>query len=79
MTKAPKTYVRDTGVCHALLGIKNLDALLGHPVCGMSWEGFVMENLTGVLPSLSQMGYYRSSGGAEVDLVIEFGSHGVDH
>ncbi len=72
LVKAPKTYVRDSGLCHALLGIKTQNELLGHPVVGGSWEGFVIENILSVLPKWANNGYYRTSGGAEVDLVIEF-------
>lgn len=72
LTKAPKIYVRDSGICHALLGIGDVNTLLGHPVCGGSWEGFVIENLLGCANRLtSRCGHYRSSGGAEVDLLIE--------
>lgn len=73
LVKAPKTYLRDSGICHALLGIASLDALLGHPVAGGSWEGLVIENIVGRLPAHASFGYYRTAGGAEVDLVVEFG------
>ena len=73
LVKAPKTYLRDSGVCHALLGIESLDALLGHPVAGGSWEGFVIENILDGLPPHASFGYYRTVGGAEIDLVIELG------
>ena len=72
LVKAPKTYVRDSGLCHALLGIKTQNELLGHPVVGGSWEGFVIENILSVLPKWANYGYYRTSAGAEVDLLIEF-------
>jgi predicted AAA+ superfamily ATPase len=74
LVKAPKTYVRDSGICHALLGIESLNDLLGHPVVGGSWEGFVIENIIGTLPRNATYGYYRTTGGAEVDLVVEAGS-----
>ena len=74
LVRAPKTYIRDSGICHALLGIGSLNDLLGHPVVGGSWEGFVIENLIGTLPSHAQFGYYRTSGGAEIDLVVDFGT-----
>ena len=45
---------------------------MGHPVLGASWEGFVIENLSLLLPPQTQSSFYRSSGGAEVDLVVEF-------
>lgn len=69
LVKAPKIYVRDSGLVHALLGIGDFNQLSGHPVCGMSWEGFVVENLVSNQTSVS---YYRTFSGAEIDLVIEF-------
>jgi predicted AAA+ superfamily ATPase len=71
LTKAPKTYVRDSGVVHTLLGIDDREALLGHPVAGGSWEGFVIENLLRVAPERTVASFYRTAAGAEVDLVIE--------
>jgi predicted AAA+ superfamily ATPase len=71
MVKSPKVYIRDSGLTHALLNLMTLDDLLGHPVVGASWEGFVIENLISCLPSGVIPWYYRSSGGAEIDLVIE--------
>ena len=74
LVKAPKVYVRDSGICHALLGIETLDELLGHPVVGGSWEGFVIENIVGALPRRASWGCYRTAGGAEVDLVVDMGA-----
>lgn len=71
LIKAPKIYFRDSGICHALLGIADPEALLAHPVAGSSWEGFVIENLLSSAPKRSSFGFYRTAGGAEVDLVIE--------
>ncbi|MCY4574644.1 MAG: ATP-binding protein [Gemmatimonadetes bacterium] len=73
LVKAPRAYLRDSGICHALLGIDSFDALLGHPVAGGSWEGFVIENILSGLPAHVSSSYYRSTGGAEIDLVLEFG------
>ena len=73
VVKAPKTYVRDSGICHALLGLGTADALLGHPVVGASWEGFVIENIARALPKRAAYGFYRTAGGAEVDLVVDVG------
>ena len=72
LVKAPKTYVRDSGIAHALLGIGDKEALLGHPVCGRSWEGFVIENCLSVAPPHSEAHFYRSSAGAECDLLLTF-------
>ena len=78
LVKSPKTYVRDSGLLHALLGIGDLDALFGHPVIGASWEGFVIENLLAAAPPGTKAGFYRTAAGAEIDLVLELGaSHGV--
>ena len=74
MGKTPKIYVRDSGICRALLGIETINDLLGHPVVGGSWEGFVTENIVSALPRRATFGYYRTSGGAELDLVIDFGA-----
>lgn len=71
LTRTPKVYVRDSGLVHALLGLQDLDAVLSHPVAGSSWEGFVLEQLITAAPS-AQTSFYRTSNGAEVDLVLEF-------
>lgn len=70
LVKSPKTYVRDSGLVHALLGIEGMDELLGHPVVGASWEGFVMETLLNVAPDRTGAGFYRTAAGAEIDLVL---------
>jgi predicted AAA+ superfamily ATPase len=74
LVKAPKIYIRDSGITHALLNLTSLDDLLGHPVVGASWEGFVLENLLSCLPTGVTPWFYRTSAGAEVDLVIEMNS-----
>jgi predicted AAA+ superfamily ATPase len=72
--KHPKGYLRDTGLLHYLLRIPDLDALLGHPAMGKSWEGLVVEEL---LRGLNGRGiafdasHYRTAAGGEVDLVLE--------
>ena len=73
LVKSPRIYVRDSGINHALLNISSYNDLLGHPVAGKSWEGFVIENIISVLPIRSQPYYYRTAGGAEIDLVLAFG------
>jgi predicted AAA+ superfamily ATPase len=72
LIRSPKIYVRDSGITHALLNIETFNNLLGHPVLGSSWEGFVIENIISVLPDRAQTYYYGSPGGAEIDLIIEF-------
>ena len=71
LVKSPKVYVRDSGLVHALLGIGSMDVLLGHPVVGLSWEGFAIENLLAVAPDETRAGFYRTSAGAEIDLLLE--------
>ena len=73
LVKSPRTYVRDSGIVHALLQIPNYESLLGHPILGKSWEGFVIETIIMALPSGVQPFFYRTSAGAEIDLVLEFG------
>jgi len=71
LVKAPRLYLRDSGLTHALLGIEDIESLLAHPVVGASWEGFVIENLLVAAPEGTQVFYYRTSGGAEIDLLLE--------
>lgn len=72
LVKSPKVYVRDSGLVHALLGIGDKEALLAHPVVGASWEGFVVETLLANVPEGVQGHFFRSSSGAEVDLLLAF-------
>ena len=72
LVKRPKAYVRDSGLVHALLGIREMDALLSHPVVGASWEGFVIEQLLLGHDNPLEGYYYRTAGGAEVDLLMHF-------
>lgn len=71
MRKAPRIVIRDSGLVHALLNIRTLDDLLGHPVAGPSWEGFVIENILRAAPPSAGFGAYRSLRGAECDLVLD--------
>jgi hypothetical protein len=71
LVKAPKVYLRDTGLMHALLQIGTLDQLLGHISMGPSWEGFVIESLIAAAGSRTIPMFYRSADGAEIDLVFE--------
>ena len=71
LVRSPKVYVRDSGLVHALLGLRDLDAVLGHPVVGGSWEGFVIENLLAAAPTGAKAWFYRTAVGAEIDLVLE--------
>ena len=71
LVKSPKVYIRDAGLTHALLGIETSEALLGHPVVGGSWEGFCIENLIAAAPRGTEASFYRSSAGAEIDLILK--------
>ena len=71
LVKAPRIYVRDSGLLHALLGIQDAQALQGHPIAGVSWEGFVIEQIAAALPADAVLGYYRTAAGAELDLVAQ--------
>jgi predicted AAA+ superfamily ATPase len=71
LVKSPKVYVRDAGLVHALLGIEDHNHLLGHPVVGTSWEGFVIENLLAASPPRTIPSFYRTAAGAEIDLILE--------
>ena len=72
LVKSPKVYVRDSGLVHALLNLENKEAILSHPVVGSSWEGFVVENLLSCAPKNVQCFFYRSSAGAEIDLLLQW-------
>lgn len=72
LVRSPKIYVRDSGIAHALLNIKGHNELLGHPIIGGSWEGFVIENILSVSPANLQPYYYGTPAGAEIDLILEF-------
>ena len=71
LVKSPKVYVRDSGIVHTLLGLDDRDAVLGHPVAGGSWEGFVLENLLSAAPERVRPWFYRSAAGAEIDLLLQ--------
>jgi len=70
LVKSPKVYVRDSGLVHALLSIGDKDTLVSHPVLGASWEGFVVEQLLAAAPDGTSGHFYRTSAGAEIDLLL---------
>lgn len=70
LVRSPKVYVRDSGLVHGLLGLADKEAVLSHPVAGSSWEGMAIENLAAVAGRAAEASFYRTSGGAEVDLVL---------
>ena len=70
LVRAPKVVVRDSGIHHALLvGLESLEAVLGHPVAGASWEGFVTTQILAAVPQ-AEASFYRTAHGAEADLVL---------
>ena len=77
LVKSPKVYVRDSGLLHHLLNIREVDDLLGHPSTGASWEGFVVEQVCGRVDPASLVSFYRTAAGAELDLVVETGSRKI--
>ena len=76
LVKSPKIYIRDSGILHALLNIRTHDDLLSHPVLGSSYEGFAMENIL-ALADKYEPSFYRTSAGAEIDLILRKGRHTV--
>ena len=83
LVKAPKLYLRDTGLLHHLLNIDSLDVLESHPIRGASWETFVLEDLLrreAVAHPHGVAHFWRTAGGAEVDLLLERGAalHAVE-
>ena len=74
LVKSPKIYMRDSGVLHALLGLRSFDDVLAHPVAGASFESFVIEALIAAAPDGTRAYFYRTQVGAEIDLVLELSS-----
>lgn len=77
LVKAPRMYWRDSGLLHALLGVKTYDQLLEHPSVGWSWEGFVVEQVVSTIRMLGDAAdffYFRTSDGYEVDLIVDMGA-----
>jgi predicted AAA+ superfamily ATPase len=72
LVRSPKVYLRDSGLLHSLLGIADKESLLGHPVVGGSWEGLAIENLIGVAGEGAEPSFYRTSDGAEIDLILSW-------
>jgi uncharacterized protein len=73
LVKSPKVYVRDSGLLHHLLGIRNVNDLIGHPGAGASWEGFVIEQIVAHRSADALLSFYRTAAGAELDVVVEQG------
>ena len=77
LVKSPKVYWRDTGLLHALVGLNDLEQVLGHPICGHSWEGYCIEQILTKLPEKTYASHYRTHSGSELDLVLENRSGGI--
>ena len=75
LVKSPKVMVRDTGLVHVLLGLRNKDELLGHSVAGQTWESLVIETLIAAAPEGTEASFYRTGAGAEIDLVLALPNH----
>ena len=71
LVKSPKVYVRDSGIVHTLLRLDDAEDVLGHPIAGASWEGFVVETLLRAAPERTRASFYRTATGVEIDLVLE--------
>lgn len=70
LVKSPKVYIRDSGLLHTLLRLVDPESIYGHPCIGASFEGFAIENIISLLPSLADATFYRSHTGDEIDLVV---------
>ncbi|MCY7411403.1 MAG: ATP-binding protein [Chitinophagales bacterium] len=77
LVKAPKLYLRDSGLLHALLDIHSMHALRSHPAIGNSWEGFVVEQIHRLKPAALRSYYYRTHDGSECDLILVKGLKAV--
>lgn len=73
LIKRPKAYVRDSGLLHALAGIRDTDELAGHPLIGPSFEGYVLAQVEALMPPDLSAYFYQAHGGAEIDLVLARG------
>jgi len=71
LVKAPKVYVRDTGLLHSLLEIGTMNELLGHPVVGGSFESLAIESLISAAPESLHPHFFRTSTGDEIDLLFD--------
>ena len=77
LVKSPKIYVRDSGLLHYLMGIRDIHDMMGHPITGASWEGFCIEQICNHLPVGASVSFYRTAAGAELDVVVETGSQTI--
>jgi predicted AAA+ superfamily ATPase len=77
LVKSAKVYWRDSGILHTLAGLPSLEQVLGHPLCGASWEGYCIEQIINRLPKGAIASHYRTHAGAEVDLAVEQPDGGI--
>ena len=70
LVKSPKVYIRDSGILHALLGVRSIQPLHSHPKLGLSWEGFAMEQIIRTLAADREVFFYKAYSGAELDLLL---------
>lgn len=70
IVKSPKIYIRDSGLLHAILNLGQFEQIQDNPIVGASWEGFVVEQIINMLPENREVYFYRTSSGAELDLII---------
>jgi predicted AAA+ superfamily ATPase len=77
LTRAPKLYLLDSGMLHALSGIHSMDELRGHVLLGNSWEGFVVQQVRAWIDDPARVHYFRTLDGSELDLVITRGTKAV--
>jgi predicted AAA+ superfamily ATPase len=70
LVKAPKVFVRDSGILHTLLGLADVTQIQSHPKLGFSWEGFALEQVIGLTGAEREVYFYKTHGGAELDCLI---------
>jgi len=75
LVKSPRLFIRDSGLVTYFLGISDFSDLLGRPEAGAIWEGYVIEEICRVVGDAAEPFFYRSNGGAELDLVLDFKSY----
>jgi predicted AAA+ superfamily ATPase len=73
LIKSPKVYLNDSGILHHFHALNTMNDLFGHPICGASWEGFVLDEIIKNLPENCNIHFYRTQNGAECDFVISRG------
>ena len=71
LVKSPKVYIRDSGLLHNLVHVSDPEMLMGHPVVGLSWECFIIENIITSMSNKWRWSYYKTQAGAEIDLILE--------